>query len=130
MCREKAFLTLKVTDKEQSNIKEKVELFHGVKIGPGSSRAFLEVVGFPEEKPLGPGSIVYNEDLCISHNFSSSDDKIVYDDSSSDQKVYVECAAATKYGILIAAGTPNNLMIWAKSNARRIERKDIQNGRL
>ena len=130
MCREKAFLIFKVTDKEKSNIKEKVELLHGVKIGPGSSRTFLEAMGFPEEKPLDPRSIVYNEDLDIRHNLSSSDDKIVYDDSSSYQKVYVECAAATKYGILIAAGTSNNFMIWAKSNARRIEMKYIPNGRL
>jgi len=127
MCRGKSFLLSKAVAKESgfeclaaiSEAKMKIELKWGAKMGSGDSKDYLGANGFKNNEKLGADQIIANESLCLHHG--GLKDWVT---------AYQAYAAATKYGVLILAKTPENFMVWAKSKACLTEVKDIPEGRL
>jgi len=127
MCRKKSFLLSKAVAKESgfeclaaiSEAKMKIELKWGAKMGGHDTEYYLGANGFKNNEKLGADQIIANESLCLHHE--GLKDWVT---------AYQAYAAATKYGVLILAKTPENFQVWAKSGACLKEVKGIPKGRL
>jgi len=128
MCERKAFLLSKPADSEAgfacrteiSNAKFKIQLTHGAKMGAGATRKYLSAAGFTENKPLGAGKIIQNEELCLHHT----------KDGDEWVRAYGVYSSKTRYGTLIPASTPENFAFWAKSEGCKKEADQVPDGRL
>jgi len=130
MCEEKAFLLAKIVDgtsrvslATRSRAKQRLETRCGAKMGPYYTRQLLQPRGFVDDRPLRPGSILQNEELCLHHDDFRND-------ASAWMEAYEAYAARTKFGVLILAVTTKKFMAWAKSSACRKEVNNIPSGRL
>jgi len=97
--------------------KEKLEVMCGAYIGEGTTRSFLE--GFAEGKKLGPGTIVFNDELSL-HKGQLD----LYNQTSC------EYGKQTKFGHLILAGSLENFKMWVKSKACVNAKANVPKGRL
>jgi len=104
-----------------SDAKMIIELTYGAKMGAGSTERYLSALGFPNETPLGADQIITNESVCLHHSEYNGTEWV---------KAFQAYAAATKYGVLILAKTPENFQFWAKSKPCLNEVKGIPQGRL
>ena len=138
MCKGKSFLLSKAVTSGKSGdskecfaaiseVKTKIETKHGAKMGAGFTKRFLGAKGFKDNEKLGADQIVTNETLGLHHPNLDGDDLI---GNSKWVKAFQAYAAATKYGVLILAKTPENFQVWAKSGACLNEVKGIPYGRL
>ena len=104
-----------------SDAKMIIELTYGAKMGAGDTERYLSALGFPNETPLGADQIITNESVCLHHSEYNGTEWV---------KAFQAYAAATKYGVLILAKTPENFQFWAKSTPCLNEVKGIPQGRL
>eukprot|EP00551_Chaetoceros_affinis_P011165 CAMPEP_0203669120 /NCGR_PEP_ID=MMETSP0090-20130426/5575_1 /ASSEMBLY_ACC=CAM_ASM_001088 /TAXON_ID=426623 /ORGANISM="Chaetoceros affinis, Strain CCMP159" /LENGTH=395 /DNA_ID=CAMNT_0050533723 /DNA_START=55 /DNA_END=1239 /DNA_ORIENTATION=- len=128
ICKKKKFLISKRVlghdDMQNMSINKQVlEIERGAYIGGGATRTKLNSGGvepFQEGVPLGPGSTIMGEELCLYHPN--------IDDCWKD--LYVHYGSMTTYGHIILAGSIAKFVHWARSRPCQKEVRGVPNGRL
>ena len=117
ICKKKAFLVSKPRDCDYCiHVKEKIKGTKQIQIRRGASGQSLADI--PNKISIGAGALITIEDLGLSHQ--------KYDtDKNAYLEAFQQCAAATKFGVLIPVGTIENWKKWAASEACREEVKGL-----